>query len=185
MKWLISLMVAVVAMVVAAGVVTVSGAYAAPGAQHASALVRDVHGAEIGFARFTEDASGRVHINVHVKGISSGLHGIHLHAVGSCDATTIPPFTSAGGHFNPHGAEHGLENPNGAHAGDLPNMRVNPAGVGHLTTTTDHVTLSAGATSVFDANGTALVIHASADDQVSNPAGNSGARIACGVLEAD
>ena len=178
MKQLISVMVAVVA------IVAVTGAYAASSTRHASALMRDVHGAEIGFARFTEDASGQVHINVHVKGILPGLHGIHFHAVGSCDATTTPTFASAGGHFNPHGTEHGLENPNGAHAGDLPNMAVNAAGVGHLNALTDHVTLSAGAMSVFDANGTALVVHAGPDDQVSNPAGNSGARIACGVINA-
>lgn len=145
------------------------------GAQHASAVLYNTSGDQIGFARFTEDATGRVHVNVKASGLTEGLHGIHIHAVGSCVG---PAFTSAGGHFNPTGHQHGLENPSGPHAGDLPNLVVNTAGMGHLNTTTDLTTLSA----LFDADGSALVIHAGPDDQVSNPAGNSGARVACGVI---
>ncbi len=149
------------------------------GAQHASAILYDPSGEVIGFARFTEDATERVHVNVHVKGISPGLHGIHIHAIGACS----PDFSAAGGHHNPFNAQHGLENPNGPHAGDLPNLTVNEAGVGHLNTTTDRVTLSAGPATLFDADGSALVIHANPDDQVTHPTGNSGDRIACGVIE--
>jgi Cu-Zn family superoxide dismutase len=155
------------------------GAYAqGNGAQHASAELKDGSGQIIGFARFTEDATGVVHVNVHVKGLAPGQHGIHIHAVGSCS----PTFTAAGGHHNPLGHQHGLDNPLGAHAGDLPNLVVNAAGVGHLNTTTDRATLSAGATTVFDADGSALIIHTGPDDQVTDPTGNSGGRIVCGVI---
>lgn len=148
------------------------------GAQHAYAVVYDVNGQVIGSAAFTEDATGQVHVNVHVKELTPGLHGIHLHAVGSCS----PTFVAAGGHHNPLGHQHGLENPLGAHAGDLPNLVVNTAGVGHLNTITERATLSAGPISVFDANGSALIIHAGPDDQMTDPTGNSGGRVACGVI---
>ena len=148
-------------------------------AHHASGVFVDASGEGVGWARLVEDASGVVHINVHVKGVSSGLHGLHIHAVGSC----TPTFAAAGGHFNPEGHQHGLENPQGPHAGDLPNLVVNQAGVGHLDATTDRVTLSAGTDSLFDADGSAFIIHANTDDQVTDATnGNSGARIACAVI---
>jgi Cu-Zn family superoxide dismutase len=168
-------------VVVAAASLWAAVAYAGGGASHATAVLQDAAGNVVGTAKFTEDASGVVHVNVHVKGLTAGLHGIHIHAVGSCVA---PAFTSAGPHFNPGGAQHGLENPAGPHAGDLPNLTVNGAGVGKLTAKTDRATLSAGGLSVFDANGSALVIHATADDQVTDPTGNSGGRVACGVITA-
>jgi len=124
-------------------------------------------------------------VNVHVSGLAEGLHGIHIHAIGTCTLGTNPAFSSAGGHHNPLGHTHGLDSPTGPHAGDLPNLVVNGAGVGHLDGKTDEATLSAGPTSVFDADGSALIIHAAEDDQVTNPTGNSGARIACGVIVAD
>jgi superoxide dismutase, Cu-Zn family len=148
----------------------------------ATAVLMDAEGQVIGSAKFVEDSTGTVHVNVHVEGLEPGLHGIHIHAIGTC---TPPDFISAGSHYNPFGKEHGLENPDGPHAGDLPNLMVNEAGVGHLNTTTDLVTLSSGPTTLFDADGSALVIHANPDDQVTDPTGNSGARIACGVIEAD
>jgi superoxide dismutase, Cu-Zn family len=154
----------------------------AASAEHASAVLRDANGDVIGFAKFVEDGTGIVHVNVHVQGLVPGLHGIHIHAVGNC---TAPAFTSAGSHHNPLGDQHGLDNPDGPHAGDLPNLTVNEAGVGHLNTTTDLVTLSSGPTTLFDADGSALVIHANTDDQVTDPTGNSGGRIACGVIEAE
>ena len=155
------------------------------GALHAQAQLVDSAGQAIGWARFVEDATGVVHVNVHVKGLSAGLHGIHIHAVGACVVGTTPTFSSAGGHHNPLGHSHGLLSPTGAHAGDLPNLVVNEAGVGHLDGTTQLATLSAGGTSIFDTDGSALVIHALEDDQATNPTGNSGARIACGVITAD
>jgi len=166
----------------------VTAALAAPslagGATRAEATIVNAAGAAIGWARLVEDATGVVHVNVHVKGLTPGLHGIHIHRVADC----TPPFTAAGSHHNPTGAVHGLDNPAGPHAGDLPNLVVNQAGVGHLDTTTDRVTVSGSATTIFDTTtgqvGSSLVIHAGPDDQVSDPAGGSGGRIACGVFVA-
>jgi Cu-Zn family superoxide dismutase len=150
--------------------------------RHAVASLIDGTGAVVGSAKFVEDGTGRVHLNVHVSGLTPGLHGIHVHAIGSCVG---PAFTSAGAHYNPAGHRHGLENPAGPHNGDLPNLEVNAAGIGHLNATTEMITLSAGATTVFDADGSALVIHASADDQVTDPTGNSGGRVVCGKIVRD
>jgi Cu-Zn family superoxide dismutase len=154
------------------------GAYAG-GARHATAEIRDSAGNVRGFADFTEDAAGRVHVSVHVQGLTPGQHGLHLHAVGAC----APDFAAAGGHFNPGAHQHGLANPAGPHAGDLPNLEVNPAGVGRLNAAVERVTLSAGPLSLFDLDGSAIVIHAAPDDQLTQPIGGSGARIACGVIE--
>jgi Cu-Zn family superoxide dismutase len=159
-----------------------AGVVAAGGASHATATILDASGATIGSAVFTEDATGRLHVNVHVEGLTPGLHGIHLHAVGQCVG---PAFTSAGGHHNPLAAQHGLNSPLGTHAGDLPNLTVNVAGRGHLDATSDLATLSIGPVSLIDTDGSAIVIHAAEDDQLTNPTGNSGARVACGVIVAD
>jgi Cu-Zn family superoxide dismutase len=157
-----------------------AGVTAAGSASHASARLMDGAGHTVGWARLTEDAAGRLHVNVQVAGLTPGRHGIHFHAVGDCVG---PTFASAGGHHNPTGAQHGLDNPLGAHAGDLPNLVVNRAGRGHLDATSHHATLS-GDYPLLDADGSAIVIHAMEDDQVTNPTGNSGARIACGVIVA-
>jgi Cu-Zn family superoxide dismutase len=158
------------------------GVVSATGATHAAATIVDGSGATVGWARFTEDAAGRLQVNVQVAGLTPGRHGIHLHAVASCVG---PTFASAGGHHNPLGASHGLGDPPGAHAGDLPNLEVNRIGHGRLQATSDRATLTSGATSLLDADGSAIVIHAAEDDQVTNPTGNSGARVACGVIVAD
>ena len=156
--------VAVGALLVTAGAPLVS----ADGERHATATFVDATGATVGWAKLVEDARGTVHVNVHV------------HAIGQCS----PTFAAAGPHFNPEGHQHGLENPDGAHAGDLPNLVVNANGVGHLDATTDRVTLTPGGDSLFDANGSAFIIHANTDDQVTDATnGNSGARIACAVIE--
>ena len=145
--------------------------------------LRDAGGAEIGFARLHEDGTGRVHLTVHAAGLTPGLHGMHLHAVGVCDGGA--GFGSAGGHFNPAGRQHGHHNPNGHHAGDLPNLVVNPAGVGRLAVVLEQFRLA----DLRDANGTALVLHEREDDLTTDNGafgpGNSGPRIACGVLQAD
>lgn len=164
-----------------------AGAVAASGASHAEARIINGAGETIGWARFTEDAAGdaagRLHVNVQVAGLTPGLHGIHIHAIGTCDG---PTFTTAGTHHNPGGALHGLDDPAGAHAGDLPNLVVNVAGRGHLNAVSDRATLSVGTLSVFDANGSAIVIHALEDDQEATSAtGNSGPRVACGIIVAD
>jgi len=170
-----------VALVAALSLITaLAGATLGSGASHASATFVDASGTQIGWARLVEDASGRVHVNVHVAGLTPGLHGIHIHAVGACS----PTFAAAGGHYNPLGHEHGLDNPAGPHAGDLPNLVVNTDGVGHLDATTDRVTLSAGLATLFDATGSAFIIHANPDDQVTDAGnGGSGARIGCAVIE--
>lgn len=163
-------------VVVAGGLGVGSLASAGPtGAALARATLVDSAGNVVGTARLVEDATGEVHLNVKVAGLSEGLHGIHIHAVGSCVG---PGFTSAGGHFNPTGALHG------GHAGDLPNLRVNVAGQGSLNAAVDTVALTSGsaAASVFDADGSAIVIHADQDDYATDPSGKSGPRIACGVI---
>lgn len=156
----------------------------------AGATLADSAGRTIGTARLWQEASGLVHVDVDITcaGVSCtpltpGDHGIHFHAVGSCVSASSPAFSSAGGHFNPLGKEHGLNNAAGPHAGDAPNLVIGADGRGTARFTTDRITLTAGASGVFDADGTALVVHAAPDDQMSQPAGNAGARVACGVLK--
>ncbi len=129
-----------------------------------------------------QDVENVVHVDVQAIGLPSGSHGIHFHAVGSCESTGAGAFASAGAHYNPLGRQHGLDNPPGPHGGDAPNLTVDADGKGRLSFTTDRVSLTDGSTSLFDTDGSAIVIHAAADDQISQPAGNSGARIACGVV---
>jgi Cu-Zn family superoxide dismutase len=170
----------------AALLVILTAGVAARGAPQAGGTFIDASGQTIGWVRLVEDGTDRVHVNVHVTGLTPGLHGIHIHAIGAC----APTFAAAGGHYNPLGLQHGLDNPNGAHAGDLPNLIVNSDGVGHLDATTNGVTISPGPTTLFDrtplAVGSAFIIHANEDDQVTDATnGNSGARVACAVIEAE
>jgi Cu-Zn family superoxide dismutase len=122
-----------------------------------------------------------VHVELQLSGLPPGEHGIHFHAVGKCEGGTTA-FSTAGAHYNPIGRQHGLNNPAGPHAGDAPNVIVAADGTAKTNFTTDRVTLTDGSTTLFDADGSSIVIHAAADDQMSQPAGNSGARIACGAL---
>ena len=153
-------------------VVPTATAATAPTRQ-ASAVLHDATGATIGWALFSEAGARGVRVVVVAFGLGQGLHGLHIHATGSCVA---PEFTSAGPHVNP------MNTPHGSHAGDLPNLPVGPGGVGHLVTSSTHFTLLPGPLSVFDGDGAALIVHANPDDYVTNPTGNSGARIACGVI---
>lgn len=153
-----------------------------PARAFASAALVDTSGRNVGFAGFTEDSAGVVTLHVSVTGLPPGSHGIHIHAVGIADPAATPPFSTAGEHYNPTVHEHGLNNPNGPHAGDLPNLIVDAQGSGTLDVTLSRFTLTPGPATLFDADGSALIIHASQDDQVSNPAGNSGGRIAGGVI---
>jgi Cu-Zn family superoxide dismutase len=148
------------------------------GAPGATADLRDARGQTVGTATLSE-AGGKVRMVVQAKGLAPGKHGIHIHAVGSCEP---PAFTSAGGHYNPLGRKHGLEAPDGAHAGDLPNLEADASGNARYETTTERVTLSDGLLSVFDGDGSAIVIHEKDDDQKTDPTGNSGGRVACGVI---
>jgi superoxide dismutase, Cu-Zn family len=138
-------------------------------------------GQTIGSVRAWQTAGG-VTFRLDAKGLPHGIHGIHVHSVGRCDP---PDFASAGSHWNPAGRKHGMSNPAGPHAGDLPNVEVAANGVLSTTVTLPNATLFApqeAPGTLLDADGAALVIHAQADDNMTDPSGNSGARIACAVI---
>ena len=160
-----------------------SPALAQTATQGARAEIKDSQGNMVGTAIFSPAAAG-VKLQVQVQGFAAaavGDHGIHVHAVGKCEPEA---FTTAGGHFNPSGKKHGLNNPEGAHAGDMPNLLLDGQGNSTYETTLTGISLGADANSLFDADGSAVVIHAGPDDLVTDPAGNSGARVACGVVTA-
>jgi Cu-Zn family superoxide dismutase len=135
----------------------------------------NVSGQSIGTVRAWQTAGG-VSFRISASGLPHGLHGLHVHAVGRCDP---PEFKTAGAHWNPAGKQHGMNNPAGPHAGDLPNVEVAANGVLNATVTLAGASMA----NLLDADGAALVIHASPDDYKTDPSGNSGARIACAVIQ--
>lgn len=145
----------------------------------AHATIVNAAGDKIGTATFTSSADG-VEIKVDVSQLPPGTHGIHIHAVGKCEG---PEFKTAGGHFNPANKKHGKDSADGPHNGDLLNITVGSDGRATASLLDANVSLGSGANSLFQPGGTALVIHAGPDDYKTDPAGNSGARIACGVIE--
>jgi superoxide dismutase, Cu-Zn family len=149
----------------------------------ATAIIYDINGAPIGTAQLWQDPNGRVNVDIASLALPAGTHGIHFHAVAKCEGGATA-FSTAGAHYNPLGKQHGLSNPLGPHAGDAPNIVIPASGVGSVAFSTDRVTLTPGTVTLFDADGSSIVVHATSDDQVSQPAGNSGARIACGVVRA-
>src|ERR1700678_3234411 len=148
-------------------------------ASSAHADIVNAAGDKIGTATFVPSAGG-VRVDVEVSQLPHGTHGIHIHTVGKCEG---PDFKTAGAHFNPASKKHGRDNPAGPHNGDLPNLEVGPDGKATTSLLDTNVTLSDGPNSLFQAGGTSIVIHADPDDYKTDPAGNSGPRIACGVIQ--
>jgi superoxide dismutase, Cu-Zn family len=143
----------------------------------ARAELRDANGNSIGSVTLTQTRSGVLVVG-HLTSLPAGPHALHVHDVGRCEA----PFTSAGGHFNPTQRSHGYKSPMANHAGDLPNFLAVASGDGHVEAISRDLSLAPGPVGLFDGDGASLVVHAGADDYQSDPAGNSGNRIACGVI---
>lgn len=168
------------AIILLASVGVASSAYAlstAPTMAHADLV--DAQGVAKGSVEIVEKDG--LQVTVNASGLTPGVHGVHIHTVGMC---TAPDFASAGGHWNPTAKHHGMENPDGAHMGDLPNITIGADGTGTLSFTVPGASLGTGAAPLLDADGAAIVVHAGPDDMKTDPSGNSGGRIACGVLMA-
>lgn len=148
-------------------------------AQTASAALKNAEGKDVGTAQLTQTPTG-VLVSLSAKGLPAGEHAFHVHAVGKCE----PPFTTAGGHFNPGAKKHGLMVAEGHHAGDMPNLHIPASGDIAVEVMNTSITLEKGKpNSVFGPDGTALVIHAGKDDYKTDPTGDAGGRIACGVIQ--
>ena len=147
--------------------------------QTAKAALKTADGKDAGSVTLTQTPRG-VLLALAVKGLPPGEHAFHVHAVGKCE----PPFDSAGGHFNPDGKKHGVMSADGAHAGDMPNLHIPAGGELMVEVLNTAITLEKGKpNSVFDNDGSAIVIHAGKDDYSTDPTGNAGGRIACGVVQ--
>ncbi|HMP44395.1 MAG TPA: superoxide dismutase family protein [Sphingopyxis sp.] len=154
-------------------------AVAGPPAPDATAQLTDARGADRGRVDIYRDTDG-LRLELVARGFGAGTYGMHVHEVGLCEP---PKYTSAGAHWNPTGAQHGRDNPLGAHHGDLPNLVVEPDTIGRATLRLVGTRLS-GEGALLDADGASFVIHARPDDNRTDPSGNSGDRIVCGVIRA-
>jgi Cu-Zn family superoxide dismutase len=151
---------------------------AAVSAQMKHVDLKDAKGASVGMAMISPAKDGGVSIDLDVHGLTPGEHAIHFHAVAKCEA----PFTTAGPHFNPGMKKHGMQSPDGSHAGDMMNFTVDAKGNAKTTITNKNVTMGAEPNSLYTNGGTALMIHAAADDMKTDPGGAAGDRIICGTI---
>lgn len=169
------LLIAGLALVAGCATTTKGVSPVAPAKTIASATIRAADGAPLGAAAVTQTPAG-LDVTVAGEAMPPGAHGLHIHRIGRCDA---PAFTTAGDHWNPDMKQHGLDNPAGSHRGDLPNLVIGADGRGMVS-----FTLPGDAAAMLDADGSAIIVHAEADDYRTDPSGNSGARIACGIFNA-
>jgi Cu-Zn family superoxide dismutase len=152
--------------------------FSVPSAAKTKVEIKDMQGKAVGAITLSPLGTG-VALKLHLHDLPPGQHAIHFHQNPKCDA---PDFKSAGPHFNPDSKKHGLENPEGHHAGDMQNFVIDVKGKADVTLEDNDVTLTDGPHSLFSNGGTAIVIHAKADDMKTDPSGNSGDRIACGLV---
>ena len=146
--------------------------------ESATAELENNQGKPIGKLTLTQESDG-VRISGHLTGLPAGPHAFHIHGVGQCHG---PDFKSAGPHFNPFDKKHGTQNKDGPHAGDLPNFIAKADGTAEIDCVASLVTLKSGKNSLLGAGGTCLVVHEHPDDEMTDPTGNAGNRLACGVI---